>query len=313
MTLAKGKVESGVGHAQKTPLKGLRFESLAEAQTYLDHWEARWADTRIHGTTKRQVAVMFAEERPTLLPLPVEPFRYYQYGERTVHLDGCVEVEAAYYGAPPGWIGRRVQVQWDARQVRLMNPLTGQLLREHLRQARGGHRIKDEDRPNKTPLGTLRLLDRAGKAGSQIGALCRGMHQAQGQTAVRRILGVLSLAKKYGAPSVDDACAAALEVGVGEYRFVRRYLERNPQLPLGLRQVDPLIRNRLLCPGQFMRARRSCRDNIFSLVTAVRLSRRASDRFPGSRSRPGRGTWRRRLHQYQCPGRACRWNTCSLS
>jgi transposase len=238
----KGKVEAGVGHAQKTPLKGLRFESLEDAQTYLDHWEARWADTRIHGTTKRQVAVMFAEERPTLLPLPVEPFRYYQYGERTVHLDGCVEVEAAYYGAPPGWIGRRVHVQWDARQVRLMNPETGQLLREHLRQARGGHRIKDEDRPKKTPLGTLKLLDRAGKAGSQIAALCRGMHHAQGETAVRRILGVLSLAKKYGAPSVDDACAAALEVGVCDYRFVRRYLDRNPQLPLGLRQVDPLIR-----------------------------------------------------------------------
>ena len=60
----KGKVESGVGHAQKTPLKGLRFETLEEAQTYLDHWEARWADTRIHGTTKRQVAVMrYARKR----------------------------------------------------------------------------------------------------------------------------------------------------------------------------------------------------------------------------------------------------------
>jgi transposase len=47
----KGKVESGVGHAKKTPLKGQRFESLDEAQAYLDHWEERWADTRIHGTT----------------------------------------------------------------------------------------------------------------------------------------------------------------------------------------------------------------------------------------------------------------------
>jgi hypothetical protein len=73
---------------KKTPLKGLRFESLEEAQNYLDHWEARWADTRIHGTTKRQVAAMFAEKRPSLQPLPLEPFRYYQYGERTVHLDG---------------------------------------------------------------------------------------------------------------------------------------------------------------------------------------------------------------------------------
>jgi transposase len=161
----KGKVESGVGHAQKTPLKGMRFESPQEAQAYLDHWEAHWADTRIHGTTKRQVAAMFAEERPALLPLPVEPFRYYQYGERTVHLDGCVEVEAAYYGAPPGWIGRRVSVQWDIRHVRLLNPSTGQLLREHLRQAREGHRIQEQDRPKHTPMGTEHLLCRAAGSG----------------------------------------------------------------------------------------------------------------------------------------------------
>jgi transposase len=238
----KGKVESGVGHAKKTPLKGMRFESLPEAQAYLDHWEERWADTRIHGTTKRQVAAMFAEERPALLPLPLEPFRYYQYGERTVHLDGCVEIEAAYYSAPPGWIGRRVQVQWDVRNVRLLNPRTGQLLREHLRNARGGHRIKDEDRPKQTPLSTQQLLGRADKTGAQIGVLCRGMHQARGEIAVRHILGVLSLAKKYGGATVNDACAAALEVGVRQYRFVRRYLERRPQMPLSLRQVDPLIR-----------------------------------------------------------------------
>src|SRR5437868_14364642 len=90
-----------------------------------------WSDTRIHGTTKRQVAAMFAEEKPALLPLPLKPFRYYQYGQRTVHLDGCVEVEAAYYGAPPGWIGRLLNVQWDDLWVRLLDPRTGQLLPEH--------------------------------------------------------------------------------------------------------------------------------------------------------------------------------------
>ncbi len=238
----KGKVESGVGHAKRTPLKGLRFESLEEAQTYLDRWEERWADTRIHGTTKRQVAATFAEERPALLPLPFEPFRYYQYGERTVHLDGCVEVEAAYYGAPPGWIGRRVQVQWNLLHVRLLDPRNGQLLREHLRQPRGAHRILDQDRSRRTPLGTQQLLHRAARAGTHIGALCQTMYGRQREMAVRRILGVLALAKKYGVAATDDACAAALEVGVGEYRFVRRYLERNPQLPLSLRQVDPLIR-----------------------------------------------------------------------
>jgi transposase len=238
----KGKVESGVGHAQKTPLKGLRFETLEEAQAYLDRWEQRWADTRIHGTTKRQVAAMFAEEKPTLLPLPLEPFRYYQYGERIVHLDGCVEVEAAYYGAPPGWIGRVLRVQWDELYVRLLDPKTGQLLREHVRQKRGWYRIKEEDHPKRTPLRTSQLLWRAGRAGSHIGALCDAIHRTQGEVGVRRILGVLSLAKKYGTAAVDEACAAALDMGVQEYRFVRRYLERCPQAPLSLQQVDPLIR-----------------------------------------------------------------------
>ncbi len=238
----KGKVESGVGHAQKTPLKGQRFESLEQAQAYLDHWEERWADTRIHGTTKRQVAAMFAEEKPALLPLPVEPFRYYLYGERTVHLDGCVEVEAAYYGAPPGWIGRRVHVQWNAAHVRLIDPLSGQLLREHLRQQRGRHRIQEQDRPTRTPLSTQQLLRRAEIAGPHIGALCQAMHQNLGEEAVRRILGVLNLTKKYGVASTDEACALGLETSASHYHFVRRYLEHNPQLPLSLRQVDPLIR-----------------------------------------------------------------------
>ncbi len=238
----KGKVESGVAHAQKTPLKGKKFESLEEAQAYLDHWEESWADKRIHGRTKRQVAAMFAEEKPHLQTLPLEPFRYYQYGERTVHLDGCVEVEAAYYGAPPGWIGRKVNVQWDSMYVRLIDPRTGQLLREHLGQKRGGHRIRDEDRPKRTPQHTHQLLARAHKAGANIGAVCDAIHHRQAEAGVRRIMGMLSLAKKYGSAVCDQACAAALELGVSEYQFVRRYLERSQQPPLSLRQIDPLIR-----------------------------------------------------------------------
>ena len=238
----KGKVEAGVGHAQKTPLKGLRFETIEAAQAYLDRWETNWADTRIHGTTKRQVAVMFAEERPTLGPLPLEPFRYYRFGARTVHLDGCVEVEAAYYGAPPGWIGQRLQVQWNDRHVRLLSPKTGQLLREHLRAPRGWHRIQDEDRPARTPASTLALLGRAVTAGPHISTVCQHI-QAQGSAqGVRQILGVLALAKKHGPAVVDEAAKAAVDLGVLTYRFVRKYVERRPPVPLTLRQVDPLIR-----------------------------------------------------------------------
>jgi transposase len=238
----KGKVEAGIGHTQKTPLRGLRFETLDAAQAYLDRWSERWADTRIHGTTKRQVAAMFAEEKPALGVLPVEPFRYYHYGTRTVHLDGCVEVEAAYYSAPPGWIGQRLQVQWNDIAVRLLDPKTGQLVREHVRAPRGWHRVADVDRPTRTPPKTLALLAAAHAAGPSIGTLCDHIHRHDGAVAVRRVLGVLALAKKHGPAVVEDAVRTALDLGVPTYRFVRRYLDRQPPLALTLRQVDPLIR-----------------------------------------------------------------------
>ena len=238
----KGKVERSVGYAQDTALKGLRFESLEEAQAHLDQWTERWADTRIHGTTKRQVAAMFAEERPSLQPLPDEPFRYYRHGTRTVHLDGCIEVEATYYGAPPGWIGREVSVQWDPSRVRMIDPKTGDLLREHRRKPRGWRTVHPSDRPATTPTTTLVLLKRARGAGAAVGALCEEIHKKRAEGGVRRIQGVLALVKKHGAAPIEQACATALEVGAADYRFVKKWIERNPPVPLSLRQVDPLIR-----------------------------------------------------------------------
>ncbi len=240
----KGKVESAVGHAQKTPLKGLRFETLEQAQDYLDRWEQRWADTRIHGTTKKQVAAMFDEERPHLLPLPLAPFRYYQHGVRTVHLDGCVEVEAAYYHAPPGLIGRQVAVQWDGTVVRIVEPKTGELLREYLRQRRGGRIVRPQDLPRRTPVQHLKLLGAAHHAGPSVGALCDRMYRQDAEAAVRRIQGVLSLGRKHGAARLEQGCAYLVHVGLCDYRPLRAYLERTaPPPPVPLTQIDPLIRH----------------------------------------------------------------------
>jgi hypothetical protein len=129
---------------------------------------------------KSKVAAMFAEEQPTLQPLPLEPFRYYRFGVRTVHLDGCVEIDAAYYSAPLGWIGRRVSVQWNDLHVRLLNPTTGQLLREHVRAPRGWHRIDDADRPSRTPAKTLAALSAAHRHGQEPS---RAGHRARGHPA----------------------------------------------------------------------------------------------------------------------------------
>ena len=118
----KGKVESSVGFAQKTPLAGKRFESLAEAQRHLDEWATRWADTRIHGTTKRQVGTFFEHaEKTALLPLPPERFANFRDARRIVHRDGHVEMAHEHMAE------RRFRAALLGRPVAFQRDVSGRL------------------------------------------------------------------------------------------------------------------------------------------------------------------------------------------
>jgi len=97
----EGTVESAIQHTQGTALKGKRFDSIEAQNTWLAHWEERWAAPRIHGRKKRQVLEMFHEEKPHLLPLPATRFRYFKQGVRTVDDAGLVQVDGSYYAALP--------------------------------------------------------------------------------------------------------------------------------------------------------------------------------------------------------------------
>src|SRR5438128_12358353 len=89
---------------------------------------ARLADVRIHGTTRKQVAALFAEEQTALLPLPPDLFPCFQEGKRTVHRDSYVEVDKAYYTVPPDYISDWVWVRWDGREVRAVDQSWGQIV-----------------------------------------------------------------------------------------------------------------------------------------------------------------------------------------
>ena len=118
----KGKVERGVDYVQENCLKGHTFTSLETQNRHLLDWETTVADTRIHGTTRKHVGKVFEEvERPALLPVPVERFPFFHESRRTVHRDGHVEVDKAYYSAPPEYLGRELWARWDGHTVRLFN------------------------------------------------------------------------------------------------------------------------------------------------------------------------------------------------
>lgn len=237
----KGKVESTVGHTQETALKGRRFESDDEQNAHLLRWGERWAMTRIHGTTKRQVRVMFEEEKPFLQPLPTMRFEYYRVLERTVHFDGHVEVDGAYYSAPPRYAGRKVPVNAGRLWLRILDPATHQCVREHpIALHKGQRRTHDADRPKQTPVKVEHLAARIAGAGLGCKAFAGKLVEQRGAVALRALYGMLDLLRRYEAADVDRACAFAAAAGIGSLKFVRNYLSHHAT-PLRLRDEHQII------------------------------------------------------------------------
>ena len=176
----KGKVESAVGHTQRTALQGKDFLTIEEQNAHLCRWNERWARTRIHGTTKRQVREMFEEERPALLPLPPTRFEYYKVTERRVHFDGHIEVGGAYYSAPPKYAGTKVVVHVGRLWVRIVDPQTHQLLREHAITGKGQRRTVAADLPKQTPPQVEQLVVRIARIGPHTGAFARAIENERG-------------------------------------------------------------------------------------------------------------------------------------
>lgn len=237
----KGKVESSIGYVQGA-LKGKRFESLEEHNAYLLHWNERWAATRIHGTLKRQVRSMFEEERAFLRPLPSTRFEYYQVGERRVHFDGHIEVNAAYYSAPPRYAGSKVVVHIGRLWIRLIDPATQQLIREHAVIGRGQRRTVAADLPKQTPMKVLDLVAKMAHFGPACGAFARAVENERGALAARTLFGLLDLVRRYGPDAVEQACVLAVAAGTWRIRFLRTYLAHHRPTTLTARHpIIPLI------------------------------------------------------------------------
>lgn len=237
----KGKVESAVGYTQKTALKGRRFESIEEENIFLTYWNEHSAATRIHGTMKRQVRAMFDEERPFLQPLPATRFEYYRICQRTVHWDAHIEVDSAYYSAPPRYAGHKMVVHVGRLWLRILDPKTLECIREHpIALHKGYRRTNDADRPKQTPPQVEKLVARIAGAGPGCAAFARKLVEQRGAVALRALFGMLDLLRRYDAAAVDRAFLFAATSNISNLHFVRMYLTHHAT-PLKLKTKHRII------------------------------------------------------------------------
>ena len=224
----KGKVESNIDYVQNNALKGKQFDSLGKQNAYLRHWNRTWASTRIHGTTKQQVQLMFMEEKQTLLPLPNSTFQFFKIGSRKVNpVDSHIEVQGAYYPIPPKYMGRRVQVHYNHKWIKVFHD---QELIQHLSTVKKGRFHPDKScfpaHKNWRQKNYVEyLMNRCAGIGPSVLEWAKLAEIQRPIRAYRSIQGVVALSKKYPASVVNAACRCAIEQRVYSYHIIKEQAE----------------------------------------------------------------------------------------
>ena len=253
----KGKVERGVDYVQENALRGRSFDTLEEQNRFLLNWESTVADTRMHGTTRKQVGKHFTEvERSALMRLPAERFPCFKESRRTVHRDGHVEVEKAYYSVPPEYLARQVWVRWDAKLVRIfderMKPVAVHVRHEPGRFSTQSQHIAGP-KINSVERGAAWLLGKVRRIGPKSLGWAEAVIEHRGVEGVRVLQGLLNLAERHPCDVLEQACDVAASYGSHHLRTIRSLLKRPAakQEPLPFLTDHPVIRN-LSDYGQFV-------------------------------------------------------------
>ena len=226
----KGRVEAGVKFVQVSFFAGEQFAGIADAQRRAEDWCRVRAGMRLHGTTRRRPAEVFAElEAPALLPAPEQPYRVPAWSEAKVQRDFHVRAQNAFYSVPYGLAGQQVTVRADGTLVKIYH--RGQVIRTHPQQPPGGRASDPADFPPDTDIYARRDVDKLAKMAAARGEGI-GIYAARildiplPWTKMRAVYALIGLCRTYGNDPVEQACAAALELDVISVAKIKSIVEK---------------------------------------------------------------------------------------
>ena len=194
------------------------YEDFADLEAECVAFCAR-VNAREHRVTRRAPAVMLAEERARLHPLPQMPHTVCFGQTRRVSWQSTISVGGALYSVPSALVDERVWARSDGSELVVVHADDADGPREVARHGLttpGRPSIRDEHYPPR-PAGALERRPRASSADEQafleIGPGAERWliaAAAAGATRLRRKLAeAISLAKLHGAGEVDEALATA--------------------------------------------------------------------------------------------------------
>ena len=146
----KGKVERPFRYIREDFFLGRSFRNRDDLNGQFRQWLDQLANARVHATTHRVVSEHFAEERPSLQPLPAGPFQAVLRLERRITKDGMISVDGNLYSVPDTTRRRPVEVHSTADEIRILE--AGKVVAVHpVMDGRGQRRITAGHRTTPPP------------------------------------------------------------------------------------------------------------------------------------------------------------------
>ena len=229
----KAKVEQSVLLAERwimARLRHARFFSLAELNAAITVLTAELNARIMRGFGASRAELFASLDEPALRGLRTPPYAFARWRRCRVGLDYHVEADGHWYSVPFRLIRQLVDLRISAATVEVFHK--GERVASHARVShRRGHTTIAEHMPSAhrrhaqwTP---ARLLEEAGKVGPATMALCEAVMAARPhpEQGFRTCLGILDLARTYGAARLEAACGRGVGIRARTVTSIRSILQ----------------------------------------------------------------------------------------
>ena len=167
---------------------------------------------------------------PVLQPLPAEPFRLSRWKTAKVNVNYHVASDGQYYSVPPRLVGAKLDVRVTGALLECF-AANQRVVSHALSAVRGGFTTTPEHMPasHRAHLewSPAKLIAWGLSLGVSTAAVVTWQmtHRPHPEQGYRACLGLLALARKYGAPRLEAACTRAMAIRAPNLRSVTNILQ----------------------------------------------------------------------------------------
>lgn len=231
----KSKVENGVQQTERMILAALRnriFFSLIELNNAIRSLLENLNKRPFQKLPGSRLSQFLEIDKPALKPLPALRYEYAEWKKVKAGFNYHIEVSGHHYSVPFTLVTKELHVRYDTKIVEVFHE--NKRVASHIRNyVSHGYTTQTAHMPKKhqhhvewTP---ERIASWAKKMGVSTEKFVEALmtSRAHPQQGFRSCLGVLRLAKRYGAERLESACERALVIGAYSFKSVESILKNN--------------------------------------------------------------------------------------